>query len=103
MAVSRMCSEMTIDGPQWNGSHPSETCALGFIPFVLSPRQPDLDHTTSLVGAIGEFQRSAVAFGNLPGENQPDATSLRLGGVERNENVARIHQTRPAVFDCEDD
>src|SRR5579859_3838039 len=65
-------------------------------------RQPYTHNATALLGAIGEFHRSPVPFGDLPTEDQPDTASLRLGCIKRNKGVAGIHESRTAVLNCKE-
>ena len=40
----------------------------------------------------------AVAFGDLPAQDQPDPGAAGLGGIERNEEVAGLTQAGPIIF-----
>ena len=48
-----------------------------------------------------ERQRAAVRFRDLAAEHETDARSLRLGREERHEQIRRVRQARPLIFDVD--
>src|SRR5260370_19863653 len=52
-----------------------------------------------LVTQIQELNRTAVGFGDLPGEDQANAASRGLGGVEGDKRIAGIEKSGSVVVD----
>src|SRR5262245_64530798 len=61
-------------------------------------RQPETRQAPRPVLPVLERQPPAVTFGDLPGEDQPDAGAVRLGREERDEQVAGRGQAGAAVL-----
>lgn len=63
-----------------------------------SHRQGECHAAPAHAGSILELQRSFVRLGNLTAEHQANPGSAGFGGEERNEEVGRIRETWPLVF-----